>query len=117
MILADSPSTSCKKLSGGFTYFIVDTFNFQLCLVHLTVLLNQSSPSVPKGSFNTSHFTLRDNSAKLLSHATQVFDVFDEQPSLVFALVLARSEAIVALEYDVTFTVLWVFLEVDSFFE
>ena len=26
------------KLSGGFVYLIVDKFNFQLCLLHFTVL-------------------------------------------------------------------------------
>lgn len=32
------------KLSGGFTYLIVNKFNFQLCLVHFTVLGEKRAP-------------------------------------------------------------------------
>lgn len=49
--------------------------------------------------------------------AVQVFDVLDEQPSLVFALILAGFEATAALVDDVASPVFWVFLEAHSVFE
>lgn len=49
------PSSSCRKLSGGFTYFMVDRSSFQLCLVHLTVLWSHCPVSCSTNSNTYSH--------------------------------------------------------------
>lgn len=69
------PSSSCKKLSGGFTYFIVETFNFQLCLVHLTVLREENETVRSDG---ITHLSGPNASVRLTSPAVEVFDVFDK---------------------------------------
>jgi len=90
---------------------MVDTFNFQLCLVHFTVLWEQSGQQLGEHALFWSH------SARTTSPPIQVFDVPDEQAPLVLALVLACFQATGALEDDEAFTVLRVLLEVDSLFE